>query len=82
MRLGGYILGYDDAPFIRSQRLWKLVRELGAAVNIELGQENERTVLGIDAHIVVGASSLSVERVDGRISCNLAPRDRCVVTNN
>jgi hypothetical protein len=42
--------------------LWKLVRELGTAINIELGQENERTVLGIDPHIVVGASILSVER--------------------
>jgi hypothetical protein len=37
--------------------LWKLVRELGTAINIELSQENEGTVVGIDPHVVAGAGA-------------------------
>jgi len=35
--------------------LWKLVCELRAAVNIELSEEDEGTVLGVETHVGGGA---------------------------
>jgi hypothetical protein len=47
--------------------LWKLVRELGTAINIELSQENKRTVMGIDPHVAGIGGSGEREDVHERI---------------
>jgi hypothetical protein len=43
--------------------LWELVRELRAAVNIELSQEDEGTVLGVETHVGVGAGTGTAKEV-------------------
>jgi hypothetical protein len=43
--------------------LWKLVGKLGTAVNIELGQEDEGTVLlAINTHVGGSGAGIGVER--------------------
>lgn len=41
---------YHDEPFICAEWLRELIRELGAAVDVEVSQKNEGAVFGVAAH--------------------------------